>query len=91
MVPYVRKSFHKHWVDGMEYAEDSKNYRESKYYKEHFNKENIPTISIHDTVYMPHIFKNAYRYAMNMTERELAQAAEGLYHNLNSLQSRSGK
>lgn len=90
MVPYVRKSFHKHWVDGMEYAEDSQNYRESKYYKEHFNKENIPTISIHDTVYMPHIFKNAYRYAMNMTERELAQAAEGLYHNLNSLQSRSG-
>ena len=90
MVPYVRKSFHKHWVDGMEYTEDSQNYRESKYYKEHFNKENIPTISIHDTVYMPHIFKNAYRYAMNMTERELAQAAEGLYHNLNSLQSRSG-
>ena len=90
MVPYVRKSFHKHWIDGMEYAEDSQNYRESKYYKEHFNKENIPTISIHDTVYMPHIFKNAYRYAMNMTERELSQAAEGLYHNLNSLQSRSG-
>ena len=90
MVPYVRKSFHKHWIDGMEYAEDSLNYRESKYYKEHFTKENIPTISIDDSVYMPDIFTNAYRYAMNMTERELAQAAEGLYHNLNSLQSRSG-
>lgn len=90
MVPYVRKSFHKHWIDGMEYAEDSLNYRESQYYKEHFTKENIPTISIDDPVYMPDIFTNAYRYAMNMTERELAQAAEGLYHNLNSLQSRSG-
>ena len=90
MVPYVRKSFHKHWIDGMEYAEDSLNYRESKYYKEHFTKENIPTISIDDSVYMPNIFTNAYRYAMNMTERELTQAAEGLYHNLNSLQSRSG-
>ena len=90
MVPYVRKSFHKHWIDGMEYIEDSLNYRESQYYKEHFNKENIPTISIDDSVYMPDIFPNAYRYAMNMTERELAQAAEGLYHNLNSLQSRSG-
>ena len=90
MVPYVRKSFHKHWIDGMEYVEDSLNYRESQYYKEHFNKENIPTISIDDPVYMPDIFTNAYRYAMNMTERELAQAAEGLYHNLNSLQSRSG-
>lgn len=90
MVPYVRKSFHKHWIDGMEYAEDSLNYRESQYYKEHFNKENIPTISIDDPVYMSDVFTNAYRYAMNMTERELAQAAEGLYHNLNSLQSRSG-
>lgn len=90
MVPYVRKSFHKHWIDGMEYAEDSLNYRESQYYKEHFTKENIPTISINDPVYMPDVFTNAYRYAMNMTERELAQAAEGLYHNLNSLQSRSG-
>lgn len=90
MVPYVRKSFHKHWIDGMEYIENSSNYRESQYYKEHFNKENIPTISINDPVYMPDIFPNAYRYAMNMTERELAQAAEGLYHNLNSLQSRSG-
>ena len=90
MVPYVRKSFHKHWIDGMEYIENSLNYRESQYYKEHFNKENIPTISINNPVYMPDIFPNAYRYAMNMTERELAQAAEGLYHNLNSLQSRSG-
>ena len=90
MVPYVRKSFHKHWIDGMEYIENSLNYRESQYYKEHFNKENIPTISIDDPVYMPDIFPNVYRYAMNMTERELAQAAEGLYHNLNSLQSRSG-
>lgn len=90
MVPYVRKSFHKHWIDGMEYIENSLNYRESQYYKEHFNKENIPTISIDDPVYMQDIFPNAYRYAMNMTERELAQAAEGLYHNLNSLQSRSG-
>lgn len=90
MVPYVRKSFHKHWIDGMEYIENSLNYRESQYYKEHFNKENIPTISIDDPVYMSDVFTNAYRYAMNMTERELAQAAEGLYHNLNSLQSRSG-
>ena len=90
MVPYVRKSFHKHWIDGMEYIENSLNYRESQYYKEHFNKENIPTISINDPVYMSDVFTNAYRYAINMTERELAQAAEGLYHNLNSLQSRSG-
>lgn len=32
----------------------------------------------------------AYNYALEMTERELKQAVEGLYHNLNTLQSRSG-
>ena len=33
---------------------------------------------------------NAYKYAMDMTEKEVYQAVEGMYHNLNSLQSRSG-
>ena len=32
----------------------------------------------------------AYNYAMDMTEKEIHQAVEGLYHNLNTLQSRSG-
>ena len=31
-----------------------------------------------------------YRYALDMTEKELMQAVEGMYHNLNTLQSRSG-
>jgi ribonucleoside-triphosphate reductase len=34
--------------------------------------------------------KEAYKYAMDMTKREVYQAVEGLMHNLNSLQSRSG-
>lgn len=28
---------------------------------------------------------HAYQYAIDMTERELEQAVEGLYHNLNTL------
>lgn len=35
-------------------------------------------------------FKAAYKYAVDMTNREAHQGAEGLIHNLNSLQSRSG-
>ena len=31
-----------------------------------------------------------YNYALRMTEKEIHQAAEGLAHNLNTLQSRSG-
>ena len=36
-------------------------------------------------------FKKAYNYALKMTERECHQAIEAMYHNLNTLQSRSGK
>ena len=32
-------------------------------------------------------FKRVYEYALKMTERETYQALEGLYHNLNTLQS----
>ena len=32
----------------------------------------------------------AYQYAIAMTEKEARQAVEGMYHNLNTLQSRSG-
>ena len=35
-------------------------------------------------------YEKAYIYAMDMTERETQQAVEGMYHNLNTLQSRSG-
>ena len=32
----------------------------------------------------------AYKYAMDMTLKEVHQAVEGMFHNLNTLQSRSG-
>lgn len=77
MVPYVRKSFVKHWNDGCKYVEKS------------FIK-GIPPIngSIEDKFFksMP----RAYEYAMDMTTKECYQAVEGMYHNLNTLQSRSG-
>ena len=36
------------------------------------------------------MFKGANEYALDMTARETYQAVEGMYHNLNTLQSRSG-
>lgn len=44
--------------------------------------------SIEDNFYLNH--PKVYNYAMAMTKKELKQAVEGLYHNLNTLQSRSG-
>ena len=77
MVPYVRKSFFKHLKDGLKYID---NY-EGEWT---FN----PDKSIDDKEYKDNT--KAYKYAMDMTEKELMQAVEGMYHNLNTLQSRSG-
>lgn len=82
MVPYVRKSFYKHFVDGLEYVE------EIQYdYIEKFKNDYLDvtkTLSIEDDVYKNH--SKAYKYAINMTTRETHQAVEGMYHNLNTLQ-----
>ena len=82
MVPYVRKSFNKHFRDGLKYVEGQENQIEV------YKNGNIIEISIDDDWYKD--FPKAYEYAMDMTTRELKQAVEGMYHNLNTLQSRSG-
>lgn len=76
MVPYVRKSFRKHFNEGMEFIEESDLRQESN------------ELSIEDDFYKQ--FPKVYKYAMTKTEKELMQAVEGMYHNLNTLQSRSG-
>ena len=83
MVPYVRKSFYKHFKDGVKYIsklgfEDFEN---------GFIKDNL---SINANIYKNKPYQEAYEYAMDMTQKELVQAVEGMYHNLNTLQSRSG-
>jgi ribonucleoside-triphosphate reductase len=35
-------------------------------------------------------YQKAWQYALDMTKKEIHQGVEGLYHNLNTLQSRSG-
>ena len=78
MVPYVRKSFYKHFCDGMKYLEN-------KSPKVWCNN----TQAIDDVRYKEESLK-AYNYALDMTKREIHQGVEGMYHNLNTLQSRSG-
>lgn len=79
MVPYVRKSFSKHFKDGIKYIqpEDDSN--------------RVPKeLSFNDLEANDPRNAKVYQYAMDMTKRELNQAVEGMYHNLNTLQSRSG-
>lgn len=90
MVPYVRKSFYKHYVDGLKYIEG----KDTKFIQE----------QVYDIINDPDCFEKylsidsdwwksnekAYQYAFDMTSKECYQAVEGMYHNLNTLQSRSG-
>ena len=80
MVPYVRKSFYKHYKDGKKWLSINKKFE--------LSKEKIEQTSINDKKVYAN--KKARKYALEMVKKELNQAAEGLLHNLNSLQSRSG-
>ena len=81
-VPYIRKSFKKHLKDGAKYIARGDAYLDSLLesdeeigFETHSIKENYPKI---------------WQYAYDMTLKETQQAVEGMYHNLNTLQSRSG-
>lgn len=78
MVPYIRKSFCKHFRDGLKYCEEIDGILV------------LPNIkgSIESPAYKR--YSKAYNYAIAMTQKECMQGVEGLFHNLNTLQSRSG-
>lgn len=78
MVPYVRKSFYRHYRDGVKFINPS------EYYLLDVVTDKCPINEYPDTE------SNAYKYAVYKTEKEVYQAVEGMYHNLNTLQSRSG-
>ena len=80
MIPYVRKSFYKHWKDGVKYVHGLE--------VAAIIGSKVEDRSIESEVYKEH--PSAYQYAMDMTIKETYQAVEGMYHNLNTLQSRSG-
>lgn len=88
MVPYVRKSFYKHYCDGLKYfcdwSDSSCEGMKIRLSKEKCPIDNVEFLTQAEIGYKP------YQYAMDMTIKEVHQAAEGLLHNLNTLQSRSG-
>ena len=84
MIPYVRKSFYKYFKDGLKYIGNL----DDAYIASLDNKYKNNEPSIDDEQYKVDI--RVYNYALAMTTKEVYQAVEGLYHNLNTLQSRSG-
>ena len=95
MVPYVRLSFWKHYKELMTAAVN--------FDVDYFIKNGAPDdtlkglqdksidskdISIESESYIK--YSKIYSLAYDATVKELEQAVEGMYHNLNTLQSRSG-
>lgn len=85
LAPFVRLSFAKHYKDGLNYI---LGLEEINYEIENMI-ENAKDYSIEDEEWKAYSDK-IYKYALEMTEKETLQAAQGLYHNLNTLESRPG-
>lgn len=93
MVPYIRRSFYKHFLDGVKYCQKGQMIGLMGVYEDFDLSDAKETwiktqASINDDVFVRN--EIAYKYALDMTIKEVHQAAEGLFHNLNTLQSRSG-
>ena len=71
MVPYVRRSFRKHYLEGLKWVENADEF------------EIDPDTPIDSQIYKDH--PKAYEYANAMTTKETYQAVEAMYHNLNTL------
>ena len=82
--PFVKLSFYKHYADGCKYI----GRLDDDYIKERIAYAKSHTLSINDKYFKED--SAVYAYAIDMLKREGLQAAEGLYHNLNTLESRQG-
>ena len=102
MVPYIRKSYRKHYIaDWIQHLDEfyklnilSMDYKEYKHWIENKVTEFYIQTKLSDEDFRfdnkEKLDKKIRQRALDDTKRETYQAVEGMYHNLNTLQSRSG-
>lgn len=92
MVPYVRKSYYKHLKDGFGYMGYPKELESfNSRYNDIKNETKLRIDGMNwDDYFNFELPQIVQKYALDQTEKETYQAVEGMYHNLNTLQSRSG-
>lgn len=86
LAPFVTKSFFKHYADGLKYLHHNTDKEANNFISNCIDEG----IGINDMELVSDDKQDVYNYAMDMLEREGKQAAQGLYHNLNTLESRQG-
>ena len=85
MVPYVRKSFIKHYND----VRNTMSLKPIQKDEDFVVNTEIDSEEYKGKWYQP-MKRYVWNKAINRTYKEIRQAVEGMYHNLNTLQSRSG-
>ena len=97
MIPYVRLSFWKNFVKGTKYFEENVDIDSPEvpsWLKDIFSEDSSvrkttsKKISI-DNEYCKKTYPKSYDFALKELNIELNQSVEGMYHNLNTIQSRS--
>ncbi|WP_251316777.1 anaerobic ribonucleoside-triphosphate reductase [Flintibacter muris] len=86
LAPFVTKSFFKHYADGLKYLHHNTDEEANNFVSNCIDED----IGINDMELIDDDKQDVYNYATDMLEREGKQAAQGLYHNLNTLESRQG-
>lgn len=84
LAPFVKKSFYKHYADGCKYLGNLPDEELDKVLTYAKDQQ----LAVDDDYFKQD--DGIYQYAMDMLEREGKQAAQSLYHNLNTLESRAG-
>ncbi len=79
LAPFVKKSYSKHFKDGLKYVSKAPQNIIDKVPKDLSLNSNITDN-----------YSDAKQYALDMLNKEGKQACQGLYHNLNTLESRAG-
>lgn len=99
MVPYVRKSFYKHYRDGMKYLCGEPNWNLNNFIEDAIADGDLPSSAGVEDIPIDHYgfypncaddsgnYRPVYQYAMDMTVKECYQATEGLFHNLNYIRA----
>ena len=72
----------------MRYCENKSDYKIERFAK-WLKHESADGVLHFDNAEFQNLHPEAWAYAMEMTEKETMQAVEAMYHNLNTLQSRT--
>ena len=81
-MPYIKKTFKKHFLRGVKYIDDLKEEQ-----IEELKKENIE----YSNLELKNKYPKTYEYSLDMTEESVKQAMQGLEYEINSLSTVNGQ